>query len=168
MLLLRCIDLSSLYSLARLSHSTVSKIVAKFNATGSVLNLPRTGRPSLVDNEDVALDVLARIEENWYTNITNISREIDVSRTTVWRILKKHKYHAYKAQTHHNLIDGDEVARLEFCNIFIDRIANEDLFLRRVLWSDESLFTMDGVFNKQNKRLVTFICNPSFSETHEL
>lgn len=136
----------------RLCHSTVGKIVNKFNATGSVHDLPRSGRPSVLDNEEVVQDVLQAVEENWYTNLRAISVQVNLSRTSVWNILKEHKYRAYKAQSHQMLYEDDNIARLEFCNTFLDRVRDEELFGRKVLWTDESLFTVDGIFNKQNKR----------------
>lgn len=52
-----------------ISRSTVTRLVTKFNETGSVKDFPRSGRPKSATNEDKTLDVLLDVQDNPKTSI---------------------------------------------------------------------------------------------------
>ena len=43
-----------------------------------------------------------------------------------------------------SLNDGDLAERLEFARWFLDACANNDTFLKNVMWTDEAHFYLDG------------------------
>lgn len=135
-----------------LSHTTVLYIKRKFDETGSIRNRYRSGRPSLVNNANVINQVREFVDANPRTHLREISANVNLSRNTVFNILHNQNYHPYKAQKHQKILNGDEHARLAFCNAYNEMILQDPLINLNVLWSDESLFRLNGSFNRNNNR----------------
>lgn len=136
----------------RLTHSTVIKINKKFSETGSVVDLKRDGRPRKTGSAAIRDEIRINIHENPHITTRELSRDLDLSRTTVMKILKKNSFHPYKAQFHHTLHANDHIARLNYCNEMIDWINEDPTVPSRIMWTDESYFTLRGRFNRQNNR----------------
>lgn len=77
---------------------------------------------------------------------------LDMSRTTVWRILKHLKFHPYKVQIVQKLYNEDLASRLDFAATELDRIRLDPTHLVRILFSDEAHFHLDGGVNRHNHR----------------
>lgn len=135
-----------------LTHSAVVKLQKKFLATGSVVNQQKTGRPSKVHDEDVALHVIATVELDQKIATRKLSREVDLCRSTVSKILKEEKYRPYKSRFLNKHYGTDSEQRLQFCQKFMQRVQENNLFTNNILWSDESVFKISGSFNRQNNR----------------
>lgn len=126
-----------------ISQSTVSRIQNKFNEYGHVRDVKRSGRPSST-NEDMELDILLTVKEDPHSSLTKLQATVDLSKTTLWRLLRRNKYHPYKVQPLQELTEGDGERRLQFCeeiNNFCDEDPN---FLSSLLFSDESTFCLNG------------------------
>lgn len=128
-------------------------------------NMMESGRLSKKRNkyqvtENVSdINVLAQIHINPENSTRNISRECSVSATTVKRILKKHKYHAFKFRRAQKLHPNDAHRRLAFCQWFRRELIDDDILYKKILWSDETKFTNTGIFNPRNKHYYAQI-NP--------
>lgn len=133
-----------------IARSTVSRIVAKFNATGSVRDAPKSGRPGISD--DVKLDILLSVEEHPHATTTEIALQENVSQSFVVKMLKKEKLHPYKVQLVHELSEDDPDRRLEFCEIFMRHCDENPNFLNSVVFSDEATFCLSGSVNRHNCR----------------
>jgi hypothetical protein len=72
-----------------------------------------------------------------------------VSKTSIIRIIKEHKFHPYRMILTQELNDNDFLHRLEFCNWIRRQPQN---FHKKVLWSDECTFKSDGSTNTWNCR----------------
>ena len=70
----------------------------------------------------------------------------------VWKILKKYKYRSFKYQLHQQLYENDSNRRLEYCNHYLVKLANNREFPYKRLSSDESRITNNGIFNRNNTR----------------
>ncbi len=68
----------------------------KFEATGSVLDKPKSGRPSLQDDRAPAVEEACRNDETEIgcNSTRRISRSTNIPHTSVYRILR-HKLHLY-------------------------------------------------------------------------
>ncbi|KAJ8963856.1 hypothetical protein NQ317_004702 [Molorchus minor] len=114
---------------------------------GSFRRLRGQGRPVGNYNNELVLD---QIQENPQINIRTLSRNMHIPRTTViklvGRMLQIQGLHPFHYQRVHDLKPEDYPARIDFCNW----VLNNGRTLRRILWSDESTFTRDGVFNMHN------------------
>lgn len=134
----------------RLKQSTVSKLIRKFRETGSVATKPRTGRPQV--SENVKQQIMELVQNNVHSSVRGISKEINVSKSSVWNTLKQAKFHPYKMQITFRILEIDYQTRMDFCNLFLERMNAGEISSETVLWSDESLFYLNGVHNKQNYR----------------
>lgn len=103
-------------------------------------------------SEDIEINVLAYVEMEKNASIRQIAQELGISRESVRKILKKHNYKSYKYQINQHLYEADYERRLNFCNWLINHQSNDENFIRRIIFSDESRFTNLGAFNRQNTR----------------
>jgi len=60
--------------------------------------------------------------------------------------------HPYKPDFVQHLRIGDFERRLEFLAWFNVQLDVDNSFYNRILWTDESKFTNNGIMNKQNHR----------------
>lgn len=104
-----------------------------------------------VDFTENEVNVLAQIYLNPESSQRRIGSECGLSKTGVQKILKKHKYHDFKYKPVQKLYPGDEHRRLEFCHWFRRLLREDPDFPSKILWTDETLFSNSGVFNRKNK-----------------
>jgi len=83
-------------------------------------------------------------------SIKFIAREHDLSYFTVQRILKEEKLHAYHYTSVQDLREEEYPRRNRFCENFLRRVDEDPEFSSCVIFSDESLFTREGIFNHRN------------------
>lgn len=98
-----------------------------------------------VEHENEIL-VLAYIEYDRTASIREIERSCNVPKETARKILKSHKFKSYKYNLHQHLYPNDHDRRLLFCNWVTQ---NNQV---SILFSDESRFTNNGMFNRNNTR----------------
>lgn len=135
-------------------HNYVLRLLRGLNENGqfpSNENRQRQPRPNNFD-EDTELQVMAYIRAYPRSSIRHVSREIGVSVGAVHKILKKNKMHPYKPEFVQHLRIGDSERRLQFLSWFSVQFEIDNLFYNKILWTDESKFTNNGVMNKQNNR----------------
>lgn len=135
-----------------ISHVTVLNISSKFDETGTLKDRIRSGRPSKRKNEQIINNVLEQFNINPHASSRNVARDNNVSQSIVLNILHDNSFHPYKARPVQHLKHLDAAKRLEFAQEMIGSINNDEQFLRRILFSDESLFVLRHSFNRQNKR----------------
>lgn len=126
------------------------RLLNRFRATGNVAYEKVTITKSITDNEDNKMEVLQSVIENPNTSTRVIANEVDISHSSVWRILKKHKYHPFHMQMHQYLYERDFDRRLEFCLWALDRLGEDSDFFKHVLFSDEATFHNNGLVNNHN------------------
>lgn len=141
--------------------TTVSDVINKFKSTGSVENKFRKKHRAWVRTEDTEGDVMQSVVENPKYSVRRRSNLLNVSKTTVARILKANKFKPYKPQFTHTLKEGDVERRFEFCVRIQGELEENRFMTRHVLFSDEATFTSNGVVSSQNCRWWSDI-NPNF------
>jgi hypothetical protein len=134
------------------SSNAFLRLIARAGTTGSLMpqknglvGVPRTARTPEV--EEMALD--AFLQEPT-TSIRTISRLYGVSKSLVQRVLKENHQHPYHYTQVQHLQPQDYPARVEFCQWLLRQHADNPNFLDRVIFTDESCFTRNGVFNSRN------------------
>lgn len=135
-----------------ISKSTVSKIVKKFNESGSTKNRRKTGRSKSAINDNTSLDVLLDVLENPHTSISKLSLYHNVSKRSVRRILSKNKFHPYKVHLVQELNEDDPDRRMQFCQEMMNHIDINANFVNNVVFTDEATFTLSGFVNRHNCR----------------
>lgn len=103
-------------------------------------------------NENTEINVLVLVEINPSASIREIASELDLGRESVRKILKNHKFKSYKYQLHQALYENDFMRRIEYCRWLIDNEIRSPNFHHKILFSDESRYTNNGMFNRNNLR----------------
>jgi hypothetical protein len=96
---------------------------------------------------DYPEEVLQKIELDPSTSVRRISRETNISRMKVHRTIKHEKLYPYHIQKVQHLLPTDHAERIAYCRWLI---ANRHL---NILFTDESVFTRDGVTNQHNSHV---------------
>jgi hypothetical protein len=90
------------------------------------------------------------IENNPHISCLDISAQletVEISRSSVLKILSKHKFHPYHMELHQELHGDDFQNRIAFCEW---GIRNEEIFFERDVFTDESTFKNNETVNKHN------------------
>lgn len=109
------------------------------------------------------INVLTQLNLNPESSCRKIADEVNLSKSNVSKIIKKHGYHDYKYKRVHNLHDNDPQRRLEFCNWYRRQLENDNRFSHKIIWGDETLITNKGMFNRRNKHFYA-INNPHLTQ----
>jgi hypothetical protein len=132
------------------TRQTIHKLHKKFQVTGSVIDAPRSGRPRTARTEENTYRVAQAFVEKPSTSAQRTANQLDLSRSTLGRILKDLKLKVYRPQLIQSLSEDDFDRRVEFCEWYSIRCEAEPDFYRRILWSDEAIFKVNGLVNRHN------------------
>ena len=131
--------------------STLHDWKKKLLETGNLSSdRPRSGRPRTVTTEENKENVVTAVRDDPTTSIRRLSSDLGISRPSVQRILKENKFHPYKPYYSQFLCDGDSDRRSEFCEQMIAKMEYDPAFLRKLTFSDEATFSLNGSVNKHN------------------
>lgn len=108
------------------------------------------GRPRNARRVQAEEAVLARVYADPTTSTRAVEWVLNVSKSTVHRIIKDEGLHPYHRTQVQKLHDGDEQLRVAFCEDLLRRHRADPDFLSSILFTDESLFTRAGCFNTHN------------------
>lgn len=135
------------------SRRHILHLVHKFQATGSVLDQPRRGRPQ-VSTEVLASVSAAVTNAQGRTSVRSIARSTGVPSTTVHSLLHN-SLHLYPYRVHclHRLRQTDKVARKTFCELMLTKLRDSPSLLQNILWTDEAHFHLNGITNTWNCRI---------------
>lgn len=92
-----------------------------------------------------------KVTENPRGSTRQFALELNIPRTRIQRILKRHRYHPYKLHVSQELRPGDSERRLQFCYWLNERIQEDDDFFNKIIWTDECNFSTSGLFNRNNE-----------------
>jgi hypothetical protein len=133
------------------SPNVIHAAAQRLYETGNVLpNKIDTGRIREARNLRNVESVIRAVEQEPETSIRVIARDHDLSYSTVQRILAEEKLHAFHYTRVQHLRPEDYPRRKSFCEDFLRKVDRDPRFLSRVIFSDESLFTREGIFNSHN------------------
>ena len=137
-------------------RSTVTRLVNKFEETGSVHDLKSPGRPSIRKNHDFQTAIADEVLHGVPTSTRRITAQLNgggdfnVGHMTVYRALKEMKYKPYIPRLLQALHEDDGDRRVQFCETFLDFYDGDFAFVDRILWSDEATFKLNGHLNRHN------------------
>lgn len=94
--------------------------------------------------------VLAYVNYKPTTSTREISTECAVSVEQVRLVLKQNHFQPYKYHVSNTLYPNDNQRRLEYCRWLLGETDNDANFPKSILFTDESRFTNNGVFNRHN------------------
>lgn len=136
------------------NESTVRRLMKKINERGSTANIKNSGRPrSGRSVENIAL-VRESVNGSPQKSVRRRSQQLGIRYSSLQRILVRDlHYHPYKIQFTQELKMLDHQKRLDFVDWVLRRQQEDDGFARKVIFSDEAHFHLNGYVNKQNCRI---------------
>lgn len=135
-----------------ISRSFVYRAVKLFEDTDGVRDRQRSGRPRTTRTPQAIKAVKQRIDRNPLRKQKILSREMQIEPSSMSRILKQDLgLSAYKRHTGHLLTNALKKARKRKSKELLRRHADNGH--RRILFTDEKIFTVEESFNKQNDRV---------------
>lgn len=122
------------------SPNTIRAAARHFYETGNVIpTYCNAGRPP-------------RSVRNPRTSTRKVGQELRISHVLVHKVLRDDKVHPYHFQKVQQLLPRDFVVRREFCTKFIVDATANPVFPCRIFYTDECIFTNDGILNLHNYR----------------
>lgn len=96
--------------------------------------------------------VINYYDRNPTSSLRNAGRHFRVNHKTIQKVLKRDKRRPYKYKKVQALLPRDKPIRETFCRWLETKHLENPDFLYNVLWTDESTFTRNGLWNRQNLR----------------
>lgn len=150
-----------------INRKYILELVAKFRETGSVANKKRDFQGEFpLRNEANEIEVLGQIAADPTLSTRRLATVSNIKRSTIQRILKRHKFHPYKIHLVQQLNEDDFDRRLEFCEVMTARIADNGNFLFNICFSDECTFFLNSTVNRHNCRYWADTNPRIFHEVH--
>lgn len=135
-----------------ISRMFVYRAVKLFEETGGIDDRPRSGRPRTVRTPQAIKAVEARIRRNPLRKQKIMSREMQISRLSMSRIIREDLgLGAYKRHTGHLLTVDLKNKRKQKSKDLLIRYAGGKH--RQILFTDEKIFNVEEHYNKQNDKV---------------
>lgn len=113
------------------------------------LQLPRSER-FFVLTPEIEDEVLDAVYRDPTASVRRIGNQLGLSKTKVWKILKREGLHPYHFTRVQELQENDPRARLAFCSWLLRNSRMNVDFCKSVLWTDEATFNRTGITNHRN------------------
>ena len=135
----------------RPTEATIGNIVKKFRETGSVKDKETPIRLRSGRSQEHIDMVRESVAEDPRMSIPRRSQQLGIPQTTTWRILRKDlALKPFKVQLTQELKPADHQQRRIFVNWIEEQQAG---FSKKIIFSDEAHFELNGYVNKQNCRI---------------
>lgn len=132
-------------------HNMFGRLHNRLRETGSFeARMNDTGAERRTRTRGMEEAVLLEVENDPGTSTRAIGARLGVSHSSVWRILHEDELHPYHVQRVQALSDGDYQQRVDFAGWFLQQIAAAPNFAADVLFTDEAMFTLEGICNVHN------------------
>uniref|UniRef100_A0A8R1ESP7 AATF-Che1 domain-containing protein n=1 Tax=Caenorhabditis japonica TaxID=281687 RepID=A0A8R1ESP7_CAEJA len=135
----------------QISSSTVRNVVAAIKKRGDASEVKKSGRPRSVNTRNTRAIIKKRIIRNDGLSLNRMASQLGIARSTVQSIVKNDlKLKSYKLRRGQYLSDKSKAMRLEKCRKLLQHFQ-----VRRVsdvIWTDEKIFTIEPLPNRQNQR----------------
>lgn len=131
-----------------------------------IVDAPRNQVNWVTGDGDNEINVLGYFYAYPHASISSAAVDLGISRTSIWRILQKHNMHDYKFIRLQALQREDPPKRVEFCEMLLTCTYEDPNFLKKIIWTDESKFSHEGIFNRRNNHFWASE-NPHFVRERE-
>jgi hypothetical protein len=95
-------------------------------------------------------EFLPNVAANSGTSTRRISSAEGVHRSTLWRILHEDRMYPYNLQRVQGLKPENLPRRVRFCQWCLEQCVRHPQFLWKLLFTDEAMFTWDGILYSHN------------------
>lgn len=131
---------------------TIERWCKSIRETGSINLSTSSGRPRTIRTKANIRKVKNRLKREKPLSTRKLALELGISRGSVQRLLKDDlQLQAYKVLNEPLITDEHKAKRLKFVNWVRTNFRKEDTM--KIVFSDEKMFDIDGVYNSQNDRI---------------
>ncbi len=135
-----------------ISLPTIERWCKSIRDTGSINLSSSSGRPRTIRTKAAIRKVKNRCERGKRVSSRKLARDLNISRTSVRRILKDDLgLRTYKILNEPSPTEEHKEKRVQFANWIRTNFRKEDTM--KILFPDEKMFDIDGVYNSQNDRI---------------
>lgn len=135
-------------------HTMFARLHQRLSETGNFKKQTSdNGRPRTAATPQVEENVLNEIEENRTTSTRKIGLNVNVSSSTVFRILKNNLLYPYHIQRVQALLPTDFPLRVNLCHWMQQKIGENPQFLGQILFTDEAKFSREAIINFHNNHI---------------
>lgn len=134
-----------------IDRKSIPSLIKRFESTGRV-DEEGHGRPSSESHSEQVAAVAGAITEMGDNfSIRKASADLDISKSTVHRILKVDLgLKSYHFSLHQELNEDDPDRRLNFCEDLLRLLERDHQLINKVVWTDEAKFFLNGTVNRHN------------------
>ncbi|CAF2094995.1 unnamed protein product, partial [Rotaria magnacalcarata] len=134
------------------SRRTIFNWCKMIRKTGSISMATSPGRSRTTRTKAMIQKIKNRLRRKRRVSSRKLTQELDISRTSVRRVLRNDLgLRAYKKRIVPMIRDAENLKRKKFANWLRTNYKKEETL--KVLFSDEKMFDIDGVYNAQNDRV---------------
>lgn len=134
------------------SERTVRNWKSMYLKTGKIDLKKPPGLVRTVRTKNIIKKVQKRFQRKARQSVRKMACQLGISRQSLGRIVKEDLgLYPYRITIQPKLTDAHKQARITFAN-WVRRSLTKDS-IRKILFSDEKYFTVDGIFNRQNDRV---------------
>lgn len=84
------------------------------------------------------------------TSVRKVARQLGLSIWKVWSVINAEGLYPFHYTRVQGLEEGDPVRRVTFCRFLLNTDIEDGTFLKRILWTNESKFSREGITNFHN------------------
>lgn len=129
---------------------TFTAIHRRLRETGSLMPIQREGGREIMAPERQQ-EILDYITEHPDASCRGVATALGIaSHVSVWRVLRRHRLHAFHYQRVQGLTPADHHPRVQFSRWMLNHVREVREFSSYILYTDEAQFTREGVFNQHN------------------
>ena len=137
----------------RPTRQAVRAIVDKLETKFTLLDVPVPKIRRIARSEEIIAAISASIQNEPNQSIPRRSQELGIAQTTLWRIMRKDLgLNAFKIKLTQELKPLDHLKRQNFSNWALAKVEENEEFNRKIIFSDEAHFWLNGFVSKQNMR----------------
>ncbi|XP_026681439.1 uncharacterized protein LOC103512048 [Diaphorina citri] len=112
-----------------------------------------SGRERTTREVHVEEDILEAVDNDPTISTREISVNLGISQSAVWRTLHENLFYPYHLQRVQGLLERDFGPRLQFSRWVLVQIATVLNFVSSILFTDEANFSRDGITNFHNNHI---------------
>ncbi|KAJ4437975.1 hypothetical protein ANN_13914 [Periplaneta americana] len=131
---------------------TITRLRDKFEDEGTVQNVHKnnSGIPRTSISHAREREVIERFQQSPRKPVRQATRETGISKSSVHRVLKRAQCKSFIPRFVPALNEDDYDRRIEFCEWYQAKYAEDNQFPYKIVWSDEATFKLNGSINRHN------------------
>ncbi|CAF3539672.1 unnamed protein product [Rotaria socialis] len=135
-----------------LGLATIKRWCKMIRDTGSIQLSKPPGGPRFARTSKTIQKVKHKLNQKKMASVRSLAKDYSISKSSSHRILKEDmKLYPYKMRIEPKLTEEHKNKRKKFVNWVGHNFRKEDTM--RILFSDEKIFDLDGMYNSQNQRI---------------